>query len=176
MNAAGGRKQSARRRGAGAQPLPRRLSEAKTWLAPNQLNHRCDLHHTPVDAGGKTAGTGSTASASRSAWPDTTGARRLRCGFEWPALRSALPTAAKAFQVKAASLSVIAAPVALMDCASSCKVRTALLTRYWFRRSAFTDCLASNHAISSCRSASVRSANPSDGNLSAHRSNVATTF
>ena len=41
---------------------------------------------------------------------------------------------------------------------------------------AFTDCLASNHAISSCRSASVRSANPSDGNLSAHRSNVATTF
>ena len=66
VNAAGGGDRRERRLGAGAQPLPSRLSVAKTWLASNQLR-RDALHHTPVDAMGKTAEAGSAASASRSA-------------------------------------------------------------------------------------------------------------
>ncbi|WP_447908390.1 hypothetical protein, partial [Serratia fonticola] len=64
MSAAGGKERSDCRRGAGAQPMPSRLSEAKTWLASNPIC-RATYHHTPVDAGGKTAGAGSAASASR---------------------------------------------------------------------------------------------------------------
>jgi len=51
-------------------------------------------------------------------------------------------------QVAAASLFVMAAPVVLIDCASSTKVTAALITRYWFNLSALTACRASNQVIS----------------------------
>lgn len=53
MSAAGGRERSDCRRGAGAQPLPSRLSVAKTWLASNPPARRYWVMIRPQASGAK---------------------------------------------------------------------------------------------------------------------------